>query len=257
LVNFNYDTFSQDWFKYNEETGHWARLAKFTMQQKIYEILKSKPKIKDNLTTAYVLKVKTAVEWSKGVDFNKFAALNIRSQLVPFKNGVLNLNTIELLKHDRNFYFTYNLNICYEPDAKISKPMLDFFQSITNNNLYTIKILRSFIKCLLLRDNQFQVALYLYGPGGTGKSTFEKLLTSLVGNSNTAVLNLKDLNKQFAISKVVDKSLLLISDVQLFTGDPSQLRLLISGDLIHAEKKYKDSFDIQPKCLVVLSSNIL
>jgi phage/plasmid-associated DNA primase len=60
----------------------------------------------------------------------------------------------------------------------------------------------------VLRDNQFQVALYLYGPGGTGKSTFEKLLSSLVGAQNTAVISLQDLNQQFAVSKIVDKSLI-------------------------------------------------
>jgi phage/plasmid-associated DNA primase len=38
---------------------------------------------------------------------------------------------------------------------------------------------------------------------------------------------------------------------------PAKLRLLISGDLINAESKYGASFDIQPNCLVVLSSNVL
>lgn len=55
----------------------------------------------------------------------------------------------------------------------------------------------------------------------------------------------------------MDKSLVLFSDVQSYTGDPSKLRLLISGDTMNAEKKYKDSFDLQPQALVVLSSNVL
>jgi putative DNA primase/helicase len=192
-----------------------------------------------------------------GVDFYINNTKNIMARLVPFKNGVLDLNTIKLLNHDPSYYFTYSLNINYNPSAKIEKSMLDFLISITNNNLYALKIIRSFIKCLLIKDNQYQVALYLYGPGGTGKSTFEKVLTSLVGNKNATVLNLQDLNKQFALSKVVDKSLVLFSDVNFYTGDPSKLRLLISGDLMNAEIKYKDSFDIQPNCLVVLSSNML
>jgi putative DNA primase/helicase len=192
-----------------------------------------------------------------GVDFNLNNIKNRIAKLVPFKNGVLDLNSIKLLNHDPNYYFIYSLNIDYDPAAKITKEMLDFFKNITNNNLFTLKILRSFIQCLVIKDNQYQVALYLYGPGGTGKSTFEKLLTSLVGNKNTTVLNLQDINKQFALSKVVDKSLLLFSDVAGYTGDPSKLRLLISGDPLNAEIKYKDSFDLQPNCLVVLSSNML
>lgn len=61
----------------------------------------------------------------------------------------------------------------------------------------------------------------------------------------------------FSISKVVDKSLVLFSDVQAYTGDPSKLRLLISGDIMNAERKYKNSFDLQPVALVILSSNVL
>lgn len=135
--------------------------------------------------------------------------------------------------------------------------MKDFLCSISNQNINILKVLRSFIQCVLLRDNQYQVALYLHGPGGTGKSTFEKLLISLVGSTNSVVLNLTDLNKQFTTSKIMDKSLVLFSDVQSYTGDPSKLRLLISGDVLNAERKYKDSFDLQPQALVMLSSNLL
>jgi D5 N terminal like/Family of unknown function (DUF5906) len=256
LQNFKFDLNTSDWFLYDERVGAWYRLAKQVMEQKIFIILLEKD-LGEKLTPQFSTTVKTTLEMLMGVDFYLNNTKNKIAKLVPFKNGVLDLNTIKLLNHDPDYYFTYSLNIDYNPDAKISKSILDFLKSISNNNLHTIKILRSFIQCLLLKDNQFQVAIYLYGPGGTGKSTFEKLLTSLVGNKNTTVLNLQDLNKTFAISKVVDKSLLLFSDVAGYTGDPSKLRLLISGDLINAEIKYRDSFDIQPSCLVVLSSNIL
>ena len=135
--------------------------------------------------------------------------------------------------------------------------MIDFLLSISNGDKIILKVLRSFIQCVLLWDNQYQIALYLHGPGGTGKSTFEKLLMSLVGANNSSVLNLSDLNKQFSLSKILDKSLVLFSDVQYFSGDPSKLRLLISGDVMNAERKYKDSFDLQPESLVILTSNLL
>jgi P4 family phage/plasmid primase-like protien len=255
LNNYKFDLNSSCWFLYDENLGAWYRQSKLVIEQKIFIILIEE--IGDKLTPHLSKDVLTSLEMLMGVDFYINNTKNIMARLVPFKNGVLDLNTIKLLNHDPSYYFTYSLNINYNPSAKIEKSMLDFLISITNNNLYALKIIRSFIKCLLIKDNQYQVALYLYGPGGTGKSTFEKVLTSLVGNKNATVLNLQDLNKQFALSKVVDKSLVLFSDVNFYTGDPSKLRLLISGDLMNAEIKYKDSFDIQPNCLVVLSSNML
>lgn len=193
----------------------------------------------------------------KGVDFNIYRNKAKKQKLIPFKNGVLDLKTRKLLAHNKDYYFTHGLNISYDPNANVSYDMVYFLLSICNHNLITLKTIRSFIQCVLLRDNQYQVALYLHGPGGTGKSTFEKLLTSLVGNTNSAVLNLNDLNKPFTTSKMLDKSLILFSDVQSYTGDPSKLRLLISGDIMNAERKYKDSFDLQPESLVILSSNLL
>jgi len=257
LKDCRYDLISEDWFEYNQEIGQWKKLNKYQIDQKIFFVLMENPDLTGHLTSDYKFKVKLSLEMLLGVNFEEYRNKNKQLKLIPFKNCVLDLNNKSLLNHSKNYYFTYGLNIDYDPEAKISSEMVKFLCSISNNNRFTLKVLRSFIKCVLLRDNQYQVALYLHGPGGTGKSTFEKLLISLVSNNNSTVLNLEDLNKTFTTSKLLDKSLVLFSDVQSYTGDPSKLRLLISGDIMNAERKYKDSFDLQPDALVVLSSNLL
>lgn len=255
LLNFKYDLVSNDWFEYHVESGQWRRLSKFQIDQKIFLILKSMDGIKDLLTTEYMHKVKTVLEMTNGLDFDSFRTRNKNINLIPFKNGVLDLFRIDLLPHGRDYFFTHGLNIIYDPSAKLSDTMINFLLSISNQNLLIIRVLRAFIQCILFRNNKYQVALYLYGPGGTGKSTFEKLMISLVGSNNSAILDLNELNRPFFSSKLIDKSLVLFSDVQAYTGDPSKLRLLISGDIMNAERKYKDSFDLQPEALVILSSN--
>lgn len=257
MINTKYDLVSGTWFEYTESLGQWRRLTDFEIDQKIFKLLMKREDVNNLLTSDYRNRVKLALEMINGVNFNNFRSRNQNLQLIPFKNGVLDLTKNELLPLNAEYYFTHSLNINYDPLAKLSLEMIKFLTSISNNQLINLKVLRSFIKCVLLLDNQYQVALYLYGPGGTGKSTFEKLLISLVGNNNSTTLDLNDLNKQFSISKVVDKSLVLFSDVQAYTGDPSKLRLLISGDIMNAERKYKNSFDLQPVALVVLSSNVL
>lgn len=254
LINFQFDLKSGDWFEYLG--GAWYRLSPLVMEQKIFSIL-LKENLGNSLTPNFTKVVKTTLEMLKGVDFGLQNTKNKTNKLVPFLNGVLDLASQELIPHDPNYFFTYRLNINYDSKALLNESIINFLLSITNHNLITLQVIRSFIKCLLLCDNKYQVGIYLYGPGGTGKSTFEKILTSLVGNTNTTVLNLQDLNKQFTISKIIDKNLVLFSDVQYYTGDPSKLRLLISGDLINAERKYSDSVDIQPNALVLLSSNML
>ena len=252
LSNYKFDVSTRSWFIYNQELGAWTRIDQFTSEQNFYLMLRENfPS--ETISTNLNIEIKKILEFEMGIDFK----INQVSRLVPFKNGVLDINNINLLKHDSKYYFTYCLNINYDAQAKIKPGIIEFLKNISNNNAYTLKILRSFIQCLLLRDNQYQVALYIYGPGGTGKSTFERVLSCLVGAKGTAVVNLIDLNKTFTTSKLVDKSLVLFSDVGHYTGDPSKLRLLISGDIMAAEKKYSDSFDFQPTCLVVLSSNVI
>ena len=256
IENFTFDLKSANWFQYNTNVGAWTRLTDIEFEKNIFTLLIEDEGLQETLTSGFCKEVKYSIEMLMGVDF-EINQINKLTKLVPFKNGVLDLNSREILNHNPNYHFTYSLNIYYDPDAILDNNIIEYLIRITNNNVYTLKVLRSFIQCLLLRDNQFQVALYLYGPGGTGKSTFEKLLSALVGNKNTTIINLQDLNKTFAISKIVDKNLVLFSDVQFYTGDPSKLRLLISGDIINAEKKYSDPMDIQPNCLVVLTSNML
>ena len=257
LTNYKFDLVTEEWFTISKETPIWKNVTKFQMDQKIYLTLKSFKDLDGILTTDYILKVKNALKLLAGTNLDEIRKNNKELKLIPFKNGVYNLQTQTLSNHDKNLYFTYFLNLDYNPKAKLSQDMINFLLSISNYNRDTLKVLRSFIQCVLLRDNQYQVALYLHGPGGTGKSTFEKLLISLVGSKNSSVLNLEDINKTFTLSKIVDKSLILFSDVQSYTGDPSKLRLLISGDILSVEKKYKDPFDLQPDALVVLSSNMI
>jgi putative DNA primase/helicase len=257
MENFKYDLVSGDWFEYKITVGRWYRLNRYQIDSKIFNLLMKHESLKSVLTVDYKNRVKASLEMINGVDFDEYRNKNKELKLVPFKNGILDMNTITLLEHNKEYYFTHGLNINFNSSAVMENHMINFLCSISNNNINTLKVLRSFIQCVLLRDNQYQVALYLHGPGGTGKSTFEKLLISLVGNTNSAVLNIIDLNRQFTMSKLMDKSLVLFSDVQGYTGDPSKLRLLISGDVINAERKFKDSFDLQPDALVVLSSNLL
>lgn len=199
MTDTRYDLVSGDWFEYDISLGLWKRLTVFEIDQKIFKLLRSDDDLKGLLTADYKNRVKISLEMINGLNFNIYRTKNQDLQLIPFKNGVLDLFKQELMPHDPNNYFSYGLNINYDPSAKLSPEMVAFLRNLANGNLVNLRVLRSFIKCILLRDNQYQVALYLYGPGGTGKSTFEKLLISLVGNNNSTTLDLNDLNKQFSI----------------------------------------------------------
>jgi phage/plasmid-associated DNA primase len=110
-------------------------LSKFSIDQKIFFLLKIEKGIKDLLTTEYKNKVKSAIEILNGVYFDESRSLNKGVKLVAFKNGVLNINTKKLFKHDPKYYLTYSLNLKYDTKAKLSNEMVDFLLHITNKIL--------------------------------------------------------------------------------------------------------------------------
>jgi putative DNA primase/helicase len=59
----------------------------------------------------------------------------------------------------------------------------------------TIQLLRAFMAALLRGPAKYQRFLHLIGPGGTGKSTFIRLLQSLAGEKNTVSTDLKQLEQ--------------------------------------------------------------
>lgn len=175
LHSLKYDMVSGDWFEYKPDMGRWYRLNSFEIDQKVFNLLKSDPQVKGLLTSDYRNRVKSALEMLNGTNFEAARDENTKLGYILFKNGVLCLRTMKLLSHNKDYYFTHGLNIEYNPNAKLSIHMKTFLTSISNMDRTVLQVLRAFTKCVLLRDNQYQISLYLYGPGGTGKSTFEKL----------------------------------------------------------------------------------
>jgi putative DNA primase/helicase len=104
----------------------------------------------------------------------------------------------------------------------------------------------------------YQIALYIYGPGGTGKSTFINLLIYLLGKEVTLSSSIHQINSKFGIASVVGKLLLILNDVSLYRGlEPKSIKNIVTQDPMEAEIKYKQPFMFTPQCFTILTSNVL
>ena len=152
---------------------------------------------------------------------------------------------------------TYKLEINYDPDATISAKSLEFFNQLASNKPEALLVIKLFIYLILKRENKYQLALYLWGAAGSGKSVFENLLLSLVGSKNSSSFSLNELNNLHSLYTLKDSILSVFPDVSKFKGDPSKLKAIVSGDLIAARQLYKDKISFNPKTLVLITSNML
>lgn len=85
--------------------------------------------------------------------------------------------------------------------------------------------------------------LMLVGAGNTGKSQFIKLLARLVGEENTAAIDLRDLNSnRFALSAAMGKRMICDPDVRsLRMDDISTIKQVTGGDMLTFENKGRDA----------------
>ena len=100
----------------------------------------------------------------------------------------------------------------------------------------------------------------LLGPKNSGKSTFIRLLSLLVGDE--CVLEINDLNdlckNGWLIAELVGKRLCACSEqpkVSLLNNTVAILKRLSGGDLVQGERKYQNPFKFYNEASIVFASN--
>jgi hypothetical protein len=117
--------------------------------------------------------------------------------------------------------------------------------------------MRAFTWSIFKADNTGRQMLYIYDPDGfSGKSVFEKAITSGLGENLVAALQKDSLNNQFSMSKIWNKRLVVIDD----NKNPNLVRsekmhMVLGSGLADVEAKGKNSFMYKMQCKVIASGN--
>jgi putative DNA primase/helicase len=178
-----------------------------------------------------------------------------KSGLLPAKNGVLDLKTLKLLPHNSQYKLTWQLPYNYDPMASC-KPITDWLQATTKGNKFLVELLRAYLYSIVYGRVDIHRYLELLGPSGSGKGTFMKLATMLVGDRNTHITKLKKLEGQFETAALLDKKLVLVTDSDKYGGSVETLKAITGGDRIPYEEKFLQAGEgFQPSCKVIISCN--
>ena len=184
---------------------------------------------------------------------------NSNGFLLPFKNGVLNTKTLVFSSHSPSNYTTHIIPIDYSKEDTIKDTKFaEFVTHIVNNNRMRLHILRACLYLIFTNNLVYQIALYIYGPGGTGKSTFISILMYLLGKDVTLSSSITQISSKFGVASIVGKFLVILNDVSLFRGqEPKNIKNIVTQDQMEAEQKYKQPFMFTPNCFMMLTSNVL
>ena len=96
--------------------------------------------------------------------------------------------------------------------------------------------------------------VYLYGVGGNGKGMVLDMLRGLVTDDAVATLRLRDLKISAHLEALAGKASMMGYEGTPET-DNELLKQIVAWEKIPVNPKYRDPFDIFPKCLVTQASN--
>ena len=160
-----------------------------------------------------------------------------------------------------DLFSTFSLPYPFDPAA--ASPTFDRYMSSSQPDFETQQMILALMGLAMVPETRYNVCFFLWGPPGTGKSTFLHILQSLVGRENCCALGLLDLEDKFATWRLTENLLNLVGDLP--TADPQgRLRYIeglfkdvVSGAYIDVQKKGKDIINAKAIARHVFATNTL
>lgn len=174
--------------------------------------------------------------------------------LISFKNGMLDLDTMELIPHDLRLFCVNQIPYDYDPNARCPQWMkwlsevvrmedIPFIQEWIGYNLYTAYPEVSF--------------LILTGSGQNGKTIFMSIVTRMLGSENVTSITLADLTyDNFTVAELHHKLANLSDDIDsTVIRRAGKLKEASSGSCITAQRKFGHPFMFRPYAKITYACN--
>lgn len=123
-------------------------------------------------------------------------------------------------------------------------------------NLEDRMMVLQYLGYAMTQDTSQQCFLVICGPGGTGKSTLLRLVEEIIGKKNVSSVSLQGLQDRWSAGQLYLKAANICADIgSTALTDIDVIKRLTGGDLISADRKFKDAFTFRPYCRLFFSAN--
>jgi phage/plasmid-associated DNA primase len=241
-------------FMYEAEAkGLWSPMTKVEVAGDIREKMKE---LRGHLLTGFNTKlINDVYDQLQSVLFLKDWREN--SKYLLFTNGVLDIETRELLPFSRELYLTQQQPYPYNPAATCEE-IIKWLKHVQRDSWNRAQVLRAWLRATLLGRYEMQKFVEIVGPGKSGKSTYANLAVALVGRKNVYSTDFENLEKnRFEAAGYMGKKLLLFQDADRWGGSVSRLKAITGSDWIRSERKYQNENQepFQFKGVVIITAN--
>lgn len=235
-----------DWWCYYN--GNWDSVSDLVIRKHLHESILKKEK---RMTNAIVNSVLALLKAEVYVAPDRFDA---DPDLLAFDDCVLRISTGEKLAHSPHFYLTSKLPFVYDPTQR--SEVWDKFLQDTLPECHDF--MQEFAGYCLTTSTTHEIAIWLHGPPGGGKSTFIAGLQAMLG-MKCCVLGLHDIeHSQFGLTGLPGKTLAVATEQPTYFAKSIPIvNAIISGEPINVQRKYKEQITIIPRAKILWAMNDL
>lgn len=188
--------------------------------------------------------------------------------VISFPNGIFSIEDwlkdekIALIPPTPSLLNTSCLDFNFDPNATEPKEWLKFLESLWSEDIESQNAIQEWMGYLLTQDTKHQKILLIVGPPRAGKGTIARILETLLGASNVAGPTLGSLNTEFGLQPLLNKTLIIISDIRLESmkscSTTVERLLSISGeDLLTINRKHQIPVTVRLPAKIIMMSNEL
>lgn len=178
--------------------------------------------------------------------------------LICFPNGLLDTMTRVFTPPDIDYFTLHTMGVAYDPDAPAPKRWLEFLADTAKDGETALAIRHLFGLCLV-PDMSHQIVPVLFGPRGSGKSTYTSRIEALLGEACVGT-SIQSLGNEFGLAPLVKASVALIADATFTKCNAAALERIktISGEgLSVVNRKNHDHLSVRLKVRFLMASNSL
>ena len=192
----------------------------------------------------------------------KNASTLYHEDLIAFENGILDLNSGELLPFSPDYIILNKIPWNYVPGA-YDKTADDAMNRICSENQDIRMLLEEMVGYCFYRSNKFRKSFILTGKGKNGKSTFLKMLRYALdkdSDDNVSSLDLNDLNDRFSKVRLYGKLANIGDDIaedDLHGKGISIFKKAVTGEAFTVEFKGQDCFDMKSYATLIFAANTI
>jgi P4 family phage/plasmid primase-like protien len=176
---------------------------------------------------------------------------------VAVQNGIINLDTDELLPFTPKLRFFNKLPVKYNPKAKCNITIEHYKTVLHGEN--DVLVMQELYGYLLYRDYRFEKAFMLFGTGRNGKSKSIEQIHALIGQDNSVNISIQELeNEKFARCNLHRKLANLADDIgNGIIAEAKIFKQMTGHSMVTVDRKNSSSISFTNYAKMIFSANKL